>query len=200
MVIAKQFYLHKYVFLAVEVLFDFRIFYNTQDSVDNWFSWTFNQNSSGSNIAANNVTSTASKLCHIKIKYEDVHLDPMVSFELENFKNKFTTACSWDTNGDASNCNLESRLLLTDVDTFSNTEFENLEGTSLYPNPTKDILSVKGNISKLNAIEIYSITGKQVMILNNDFESINISRLQAGMYFVNLRSETASNTIKIIKE
>ena len=178
---------------------DFRVFDNTQDSVDSWFSWTFNQNSSGSNIAANNVTSTASKLCHIKIKYADVHLDPMLSFELENFKNKFTTACGWDSNGDSSNCNLEARLLLTDADTFSNSEFENLEGISLYPNPSKDILFVEGNISELNTIEIYSITGKQVMTLNHNLESINISTLQAGMYFVKLSSENTSKTIKIIK-
>ena len=177
----------------------FRIFDNTQDSADSWFSWSFTQNSSGSNIEADNVTSSASKLCHIKIKYENNTEDPQLSLELENFKNKFTTACGWDTNGDSSNCNLEERLLLTNTDTFSNAEFENLEGISLYPNPAKDMFFVEGNISELNEIEIYSVTGKQIMALNNDFESINISQLLAGMYFVKLISENASKTVKIIK-
>ncbi len=172
---------------------DFRILDNTQDSADNWFSWSFNQNGSTSStsIGTDNITNTAKKLCHIKIKYQDVHLLPMLNFKSTGiYDNKFT---------DVDQVNLLVNDSFGTEATFSTNNFVMLDNLSLYPNPTKDMLFVKGNISQLKAIEIYSITGKRVVTLNHDFESINISPLQAGMYFVKLRSENASKTVKIIK-
>ena len=70
----------------------------------------------------------------------------------------------------------------------------------VYPSPTKEKVFIKGITSKLNAVNIYSITGEQVMTVKANLDEINLSRLKSGIYFIKLNSENASKTFKIIKE
>lgn len=71
-----------------------------------------------------------------------------------------------------------------------------LNDLTVYPNPTTDKLSIS-DFSKIKTFEIYDITGKLVQktktILSN---SINVSELNAGMYFLKL---DGIKTIKFIK-
>ena len=74
-------------------------------------------------------------------------------------------------------------------------------GISLFPNPTSDLITVKGdNISDLPYVFVDS-TGRQVLKgeLNEISESINISHFSPGIYFLQLGVETRK-TYKVIKE
>ncbi len=77
----------------------------------------------------------------------------------------------------------------------------NLNNTSIYPNPVFDFLNIKTE-NTLEAITIYDLSGRQVMrkekISNNQ---INISTLSKGTYIVKLEvKEKQTETFKIIKK
>jgi hypothetical protein len=66
------------------------------------------------------------------------------------------------------------------------------ETVLMYPNPTKEFLTIFLAFSKLNNVEIYNSIGNKVKTYqfnNSSFESINISNLSSGIYFVKIQSE-----------
>ena len=78
------------------------------------------------------------------------------------------------------------------------------KNTDLYsfPTPTLDVLNFRSStidFSKEIAYEIYSLTGKSVLkgTLNN--KKIDVSRLNSGIHFVNLRAANTNHTLKFIK-
>lgn len=93
-------------------------------------------------------------------------------------------------NGGASN---DKITVYTYQDSAINTKSKTAEKkpeTSLYPNPVKDLLTLKSekNIEKL---EIANIYGSTVMILNKESREINVSQLIPGIYI--LKIITVSN-------
>ena len=58
----------------------------------------------------------------------------------------------------------------------------------LYPNPAKDIIYVK-NILGNTSIEIYDINGRLIRETNTTSNSISISDLSRGFYFVNVNGQ-----------
>lgn len=187
-----------------------RVLDNTNDIDVSRFSVSFKQRFSSSTFASNNVSNTPTKLCHIKIRYEDIHLDPMLSFESGGiYDNKFTTAtiCGLvNAAGDEiTNCLPELKTLIIN-DTFdslgatlSNNDFNIIEKISIYPNPVNDVIYVKGNIEELNSIEVYSISGSKIMSINKNLGQIDVSQLQSGLYFLKLLSKDLLKTIKVVK-
>jgi hypothetical protein len=172
-------------------------------------SWAFSQAFSSSTFAADNITTTATKLAHIKVKYVDVNQDPMFLFENGGtYDDQFYTACGSAGGGafDSADCGAfaGSQLVNDSFDssgaTLSNQDFELLTGLSIYPNPTKDFIYLKGDVSKLKSIEVYSILGEQIMQVRESFNEINISKLQSAMYFLKLNTNEASGVYRIVKQ
>ena len=75
-----------------------------------------------------------------------------------------------------------------------------LSGVSIFPNPTKGALNIKGLESTLESVEIYSVTGKKVFSIVTNLETINVSAIANGVYFLKLNTANATKTIKFIKE
>lgn len=75
-----------------------------------------------------------------------------------------------------------------------------LIGLEVYPSPTKGLLYIKGNVSDIISAEVYSMTGQRVLIIRDNFNTINLETLEASIYFLKLITERASGTFKIIKE
>jgi len=85
-------------------------------------------------------------------------------------------------------------------------EFQNkaLENITLVPNPTSGELRIENIESKIEAIEIYDITGRKLSSLNpsphHSLTTFNISHLQSGVYFVKITTETGEITKRIVKQ
>jgi len=70
-----------------------------------------------------------------------------------------------------------------------------------YPNPTKDVINIAAS-QTIDAIEIYSILGQQVLKeqINKNKSQINISSLSQGVYIVKAYVGDTSGTYRFIKE
>ena len=175
--------------------YEFKTYDNTNNGSVNRVSWGF---SGYFTLTSNNVNETPKKLCHLKIKYVDATKLPLFTYESNGIYDdqfrEYSTIYPFN-NGSISNDSFDSNGA-----TLSDNDFEILTNISLFPNPTKNTLYTKGDISKIKTIHIYSITGKHVMTIKNSFEEINISRLETSIYFVKLNTENTSKTFKIIKK
>ena len=86
--------------------------------------------------------------------------------------------------------------------TLSTKDFRRNIEVYLYPSPAQDVLNFRSSnidFSKEIAFENYSLTGKSILkgTLNN--KKIDVSRLNSGIYFVNLRAANTNQTLKFIK-
>jgi hypothetical protein len=179
-------------------------------------SWAFSQGVS-SGAMTEIISTTPKKLIHIKIKYVDVNQDASITFEgdeglVTNCRDQFFTACGpFDsaattldcTNGvDEQNVNVQFNDAVFDNSgaVLSNEDFELLTGLSIYPNPTKDILYIKGDVNQLKSVNIYSITSQHLKEVKDDFKEINISSLTPAIYIIKLTTSETSASIKIVKE
>lgn len=83
------------------------------------------------------------------------------------------------------------------------TEIINSRDLQIYPNPVKDVLNFKlSNGLKVEAIEIYDLTGKQVNVKNSKLvSSVNVSNLPKGNYILKVKADDGRVHIqKIIKD
>ena len=71
---------------------------------------------------------------------------------------------------------------------------------SIYPNPTSSKIYVSGNSLEVASVKIFSTQGKLIQKLNNISDEIDVSQLNSGMYFVEIRTfEGVRNIRKFIK-
>ena len=69
----------------------------------------------------------------------------------------------------------------------------------LYPNPTKDVVYLSTNEENLHA-DVYNASGTKVLSGKLTGNTINISKLQAGIYFIKITKKSGeSSTLKIMK-
>lgn len=182
-----------------------------EDTSASVVTWGYSQIYSSSTFANDNVTDVQTKLCHLKIKYQDETKDPIFEFESGYpLDNQFSTACgeqAGNTSGYAY-CTGEPGFLIRNDEfssfiseiTLSNQEIQLDSEFSLYPNPTTSFLNIKGSLSEIKALEVYSISGKKLIEEKNKFDKIDISYLQPSMYFVKVKTENISKTFKVIKK
>ncbi len=70
---------------------------------------------------------------------------------------------------------------------------------SVYPNPTKNQVQVKGLTKTIISVDLISITGEQipVEIVEN---KIDLSEFDSGIYFLSISMETETQMVKVIKQ
>lgn len=74
----------------------------------------------------------------------------------------------------------------------------NVQKASVYPNPVKDVLNIKG-AGKIDSIEVYNVLGQRVKTLKAA-ETIDVSGLAKGVYFLKIAGDGKGQNLKFIKE
>lgn len=87
-------------------------------------------------------------------------------------------------------------VFLDDVFSLS-TQSATTEKLSVYPNPAKDVLNIK-NAGKIESIEIYNVVGQKVVTVKAA-ETINVSGLSKGTYFLKITANGKTKNLKFIK-
>ncbi|MDA3893020.1 MAG: T9SS type A sorting domain-containing protein [Salinivirgaceae bacterium] len=76
---------------------------------------------------------------------------------------------------------------------------EAAQRVSLYPNPTKDVVSF--DVKNVESVEVYNITGKLIQSVNANVSSIDVSELVGGVYFIKIEDAQGKVfTNRVIKE
>ena len=76
---------------------------------------------------------------------------------------------------------------------------EKLSFVKLFPNPSHESLSIQG-VNAIGAFEIRNALGQLVKTGSSSTESINVSSLQNGVYFLRMENDGVLNSISFIKE
>lgn len=89
---------------------------------------------------------------------------------------------------------------LTSIVSLSVSEFEQLENQIMvYPNPVNNSLSFSTSESlNINSIELYSVLGKKINAEYDEFNRINVSNLNIGIYFVIFHTDKGRVEKKIV--
>jgi hypothetical protein len=74
-----------------------------------------------------------------------------------------------------------------------------MDEIKVFPNPVNNQLNISGFKNLAFSIEIYNTTGK-VKIAVNNYNTIDVSDLTKGIYFVKIRAENNSKIIKFVKQ
>ena len=119
----------------------------------------------------------------------------------------FLTRCgsSGTNNGCARNFNVNNNFAMT-IDanlTLSSENFEDnsLTKISIYPNPTANVLNISNpNNVEIKSISVVDINGRIVKNQSDSLSQINVSDLNAGVYFVTIGAAEGKTTKKFIKQ
>ncbi len=85
--------------------------------------------------------------------------------------------------------------------TLSVDEFK-VESFSVFPNPTSNTLNINTN-ETINGLSIYNQLGQHVITLQNKQivnNSVDVSNLNQGIYFITITAKDKKQTIKFVKE
>ena len=74
-----------------------------------------------------------------------------------------------------------------------------LASITIHPNPSSNHISISSNNIIINSITIYSLTGKKIIENSKGLNSINVSNLSKGMYFIEITSSEGKTVKKFIK-
>ncbi|MBL4707768.1 MAG: T9SS type A sorting domain-containing protein [Flavobacteriales bacterium] len=96
--------------------------------------------------------------------------------------------------GSIDNLTISSSNFLTSIPTTQSSSL----GLTIYPNPAKETITIEG-IEKGTAIQFFNIAGQLVMETMNK-PNISISKLNPGVYFVQIEKNGSVQTQKFIVE
>jgi hypothetical protein len=72
----------------------------------------------------------------------------------------------------------------------------NLDSTlSVYPNPATDTIHISAKVA-LSSLALYNVYGKLILKKENNTNSLDVSRLNSGVYFL----EVSTNAEKVVKK
>jgi len=96
---------------------------------------------------------------------------------------------------------LNPRLYIAFGFAFTPAEVNNVIdfSTEIYPNPAKNSLNVVSYASKINTISLHNLNGQEVLntAVNANKIKLNLTKLEAGIYIVNIKSNDTTVKRKV---
>jgi len=78
-------------------------------------------------------------------------------------------------------------------------EYDLLNAFNVYPNPANDVINITNNSEEpITSIQLFNILGERIYFSDKFQKTINISKLDAGLYLLEIRSKAGNITKKII--
>ena len=115
-----------------------------------------------------------------------------MDFEVEFFQTyEYVVIAVFDDNCESACAPLSIELIPDAVPEYS-------KEAKVYPNPAKNILHVEG--AGLTEVEVFNIMGQSVLNINENFETVDISHLQNGIYFIRIKTTEGEKTVKLVIE
>lgn len=89
---------------------------------------------------------------------------------------------------------------IEDCDNLSIGENELQNLFSIYPNPVKDVLTIKSDSShEITFLTIFNLLGEMILSKTENFNQIDLSSLRSGVYFLKVNTDAGIITMKLVK-
>lgn len=114
----------------------------------------------------------------------------------------WATACGLSSPASVADIDFADAHIIINLTGESDANTENFSSStfSVYPNPVKDVLNISNSMNaEINTVTVVDINGRTVKQFGS-VSQINVSDLNAGVYFVNINSNEGSTTKKIVKQ
>lgn len=101
-----------------------------------------------------------------------------------------------DDQGNVSSCSFEIEVLPF----LNNDDYYFINGLSIYPNPSSNLVTVNSKTDLLSIISVFDINGKQILdinTINSETKTLDISNLSNGIYFMTINNVVTKKLIKI---
>lgn len=91
---------------------------------------------------------------------------------------------------------------LSDPFTYSTVGIDGYElnAFAIYPNPTSEVVNLKGNEGAISSLEVVDLSGKVLSVQTQSLHLIDVSQLAAGAYFLRIHTIELVHTLKFVKE
>ena len=140
---------------------------------------------------------------NINLPFDDANNDGYVAFKI---KTKSTLVVG-DTFSNSANIYFDynfpivTNIYTTTVATLGNQDFDFASVFTLSPVPAKSSLTITTNQNVvMSSVSIYNTLGQLVQVNTNPNETIDVSGLQSGSYYIKIISDKGSTTGKFLKE
>ncbi|WP_163410959.1 DUF7619 domain-containing protein [Flavobacterium ajazii] len=143
---------------------------------------------------------------NINLPFDDAHNDGYVAFKIKTLPtlkvgDSFTNEANiyFDYNFPILTNKATSKFQTT----LSNPDFEFSNYFTLYPNPVNDVLNINATqVIEIQSLAIYDILGQLVIAVPNakSVSNIDVSKLRVGTYFIKVKSDKGSSSMKFIKK
>ena len=96
-------------------------------------------------------------------------------------------------------CRSATSLAVT-ITTLANQDFDMTQFT-YYPNPVIDLLNISYS-QDMTSVKVFNMIGQQLMSkqINSNTAQIDMSRYANGAYFIQVTTENAMKTVRVIKK
>jgi Leucine-rich repeat (LRR) protein len=140
---------------------------------------------------------------NINLPFDDANNDGYVAFKI---KTKPTLVVGNTFSNSANiyfdyNYPITTNTYVTTVQALENQDFEFSSIFSLSPVPTKNVLTITTKESiTISSTSIYNTLGQLVQVNTSPSQTIDVSGLESGNYFIKITSDKGTSTAKFIKE
>ena len=115
------------------------------------------------------------------------------------FSYTFTVVGTNDYQCDPHSASMFGTITVVQEGTLSSNDFS-ISQFSILPNPVTTAIDLKSlNDIEIQSISIFNSLGQKVYLSNTIKNSIDVTRLNKGIYFLTLKSDKASHTKKFLK-
>lgn len=123
---------------------------------------------------------------------EFLEIPEYVDNEVEFFQTyEYVVIAVFDDNCESACAPLSIELIPDAVPEYS-------KEAKVYPNPARNMLHIEG--AGLTEVEVFNIMGQSVLNINENFETVDISHLQNGIYFIRIKTSEGEKTVKLVIE
>ena len=142
---------------------------------------------------------------NINLPFDDANNDGFVAFKI---KTKPTLVLGDTFSNTASiyfdyNFPIITNTETTTIAALGKQDFEFDHYITLYPNPTSETLHLKKSAAiSVSSINIYNMLGQQLIVIPNanSIESVDVSSLGIGSYFLKIQSDKGASIAKFVKQ
>ena len=140
---------------------------------------------------------------NINLPFDDANNDGYVVFKI---KTKSTLVVGNTISNQANiyfdyNFPIETNTATSTFQVLNNDAFVFENEFVLHPNPAKNLLHIEiKNEIEMSSISIYNMLGQAVLTTTNPSNTIEVSNLKTGNYFIKVTTDKGTATSKFIKE